>query len=286
MDLSVIIVSWKIKDKLRANLQALLASTGDFSSEIFVVDNNSGDGTAEMVAREFPQVKLIANQENYGFAKANNQALRQASGNYLLLLNPDMLVRPDTLTKALAWAKDNQQAVVSGFHLVNESGGTIAHVRRFPTFIDQLLIVLKVPHFLPAVLHRYLCSHFDYSQEARVDSVRGAFFLINRKVWRELSGQLIPLLDERYFIWFEEVDFCRQVYQAGGEVWYSPAAECVDYVGQSFNQVAVSAKQGYFEASMLKYFQKWHPVWQYQCLRGAWCVVRFLVSLFSKTAKA
>lgn len=285
MDLSVIIVSWKVKEKLRANLQALLASTGDLSSEIFVVDNDSGDGTAEMVAQDFPQVKLIANKENYGFAKANNQAIRQISGKYILLLNPDMLVRPDTLAKALAWAKDNQQAVVSGFHLVNETGETIPHVRRFPTIIDQLLVVLKVPHFLPAVLNHYLCHNFDYSKEARVDSVRGAFFLINRKVWQEISGEALPLLDERYFIWFEEVDFCRQVYQHGGEVWYSPAAECVDYIGQSFGQVAVNAKQGYFESSMLKYFKKWHSAWQYYLLKGAWRAIRFLVSLFSKKTK-
>ena len=278
MDLSIIIVSWKVKDKLRANLEALFASQGDFSYEVFVVDNNSGDGTAEMVRDEFPKVKLIANQDNFGFAKANNQAIKQAIGDYILLLNPDMLVNPDTLQKALSWAKNNQQAAVSSFRLINEQGETIKHVRRFPTLFDQLMVILKVPHFLPFVLNRYLSSNFDYEKESRVDSVRGAFFLINKKVWTEISHQELPLLDERYFIWFEEVDFCKQVYLNGGEVWYSPAATCLDYVGASFGQIKINTKQKYFQESMLKYFKKWHSNWQVTVLKSAWSLIDFFVS--------
>lgn len=282
MDLSIIIVSWKVKEKLRANLEALSASVGNFSYEIYVVDNNSGDGTVEMIRNEFSQVKLIANSDNCGFAKANNQAIKLAKGNYILLLNPDMLVNPDTLTNALAWAQANQQAVVSGFRLVNETGQLVKQIRRFPTLFNQLMVVLKIPHFLPAVLNYYLCQNFDYRREAKVDSVRGAFFLINRKAWMDISNYNLPLLDERYFIWFEEVDFCKQVYQNGGEVWYSPAADCLDYVGASFGQVALNTKQSYFEDSMLKYFKKWQPRWQYSILKGAWSFVKFLMSLFSK----
>jgi GT2 family glycosyltransferase len=278
MDLSIIIVSWKVKDKLRANLEALFASRGDFSYEVFVVDNNSGDGTAQMIRDEFPKVKLIANQDNLGFAKANNQAIKQASGDYVLLLNPDMLVNPDTLQKALSWAKNNQQAVVSGFRLVNEQGETIKHVRRFPNLFDQLMVILKVPHFLPFVLNSYLFSNFNYDRESRVDSVRGAFFLINKKVWTEISRQELPLFDERYFIWFEEVDFCKQVYSNGGEVWYSPAATCLDYVGASFGQIKINTKQKYFQESMLKYFKKWHSNWQVTVLNSAWSLINFFVS--------
>ena len=252
MDLSIIIVSWKVKEKLRANLQALFDSQGDFSYEVFVVDNNSDDGTVAMIKDEFPKVKLIANTENVGFAKANNHAIKLATGDYVLLLNPDMLVNPDTLIKSLTWAKNNQQATVSSFRLVNDKGETIKHIRRFPALFDQLMVILKVPHFLPFVLNRYLSTNFNYDKEAKVDSVRGAFFLINKKVWTEISNKPLPLLDERYFIWFEEVDFCKQVYQNGGEVWYSPATTCLDYIGASFGQVAVNTKQKYFEESMLK----------------------------------
>ncbi|MFZ2310217.1 MAG: glycosyltransferase family 2 protein [Patescibacteria group bacterium] len=282
MDLSIIIVSWKVKDKLKANLQALYASKGNFSFEVFVVDNNSGDGTVEMVKNDFPQVKLIANTDNLGFAKANNQALSEAKGDYLLLLNPDMLVNSDTLINSLTWARRNQQAVVSSCQLVTLQGEIIKHVRNFPTLFDQLMIILKVPHLIPAVLNNYLQPKFNYNQEAKVDSVRGAFFLINRHVWQELSTKDHPVLDEQYFIWFEEVDFCRQVYALGGEVWYFPDATCVDYVGASFGQVNINVKQGYFEDSMLKYFKKWHAAWQYYLLKITWPVGRFLAEKFSK----
>jgi len=282
MDLSIIIVSWKVKDKLKANLQALYASKGVFSCEVFVVDNNSNDGTVEMVKNNFPQVKLIANKENLGFAKANNQALKKAKGDYLLLLNPDMLVNSDTLINSLTWARNNQQAAVASCELVTLQGQTIKHVRRFPTLFDQLMIILKVPHLFPGVLNNYLQAKFDYNQEAKVDSVRGAFFMINRHVWEELSRQKFPRLDEQYFIWFEEVDFCRQVYALGGEVWYFPEATCVDYVGASFNQIKVNIKQRYFEESMLKYFKKWQSPWQYYILKTAWPLGRFLANIFSK----
>lgn len=282
MDLSIIIVSWKVKEKLRANLEALFNSQGDFSYEVFVVDNNSDDESVEMIKEEFPKVKLIANTENIGFAKANNQAIKQCIGNYILLLNPDMLVNSNTLIKAVTWAKNNQQAAVSSFRLVNDKGETIKHVRRFPSLFDQLMVILKIPHFLPLVLSRYLFANFNYDKEARVDSVRGAFFLINKKVWTEISRQELPLLDERYFIWFEEVDFCKQVYQNGGEVWYSPAATCLDYVGASFGQVAINTKQKYFEESMLKYFKKWKEKYQVIIIESAWNLINFIMSKLAK----
>jgi GT2 family glycosyltransferase len=127
-----------------------------------------------------------------------------------------------------------------------------------------------------------LCSDFDYSKEARVDSVRGAYFLINNRNWQKLTNGDLPLLDERYFIWFEEVDFCQQVYKLGGEVWYFPNASCLDYVGASFSQVKISAKQSYFEESMLKYFKKWHAAWQSVVLKIVWPLGRLLAQLFSK----
>lgn len=277
MDLSIIIVSWQVKDKLRANLQAIISSRGEFTREIFVVDNFSQDGSVEMVKNEFPEVSLIANQDNLGFAKANNQALKLASGRYILLLNPDMRVYPDTLEKALVWAKNNQQAVVSGCRLEDEQGNLVKQVRRFPGIWDQLAVILKLPHIFPNINANYLQTRFDYNQAAQVDSIRGAFFLINTESYQKIAQGVPLLLDERYFIWFEEVDFCRQVYQLGGEVWYQPAATCLDYVGQSFKQVNRQHKQQYFRNSMLAYFRKWQPKWQAKVLAGAWRLVELFI---------
>ncbi|HNW55569.1 MAG TPA: glycosyltransferase family 2 protein [bacterium] len=265
LDLAIVIVSWKVKDKLRANLQQLLASQFSGSFDIWVVDNDSRDGTIEMIREEFPQVKLIANQINLGFAKANNQALKEIKARYSLLLNPDMLVEPTTLVSMVEWMDKNPEATVAGCHLKQVSGETLLHVRRFPTLVDQLAIVLKLPHFFPHILDKYLRTDFDYGVAAPVDSVRGGFFWLRANE----SGQ-VPLLDERYFIWFEEVDYCRQVKLSGGQVWYTPAANCLDYVGQSFGQVGRSRKQLYFRQSMIKYFAKWEPAWQAWLLRLAW----------------
>ncbi len=277
MTLSIIIVSYKVKEKLQANLQALFSSENAPEFEVFVVDNHSEDGSAEMVRENFPQVKLIVNKENFGFARANNQAIQNAQGDFILLLNPDMRVFPDTLAKAVLSAQEKPAAVVSSIKLVNEKGENIPHIRRFPKLFDQLMVVLKVPHFLPKVLNAYLCKNFDYEKSAVVDSVRGAFFLINRSAWQKISGAEKPFLDERYFIWFEEVDFCRQVREKGGEIWYFPNTSCLDYIGASFSQVNRKVKQNYFRDSMLEYFAKWHSGFQKNILQAAWFFVGLLI---------
>jgi len=277
MDISIIIVSWNVKEKLKANLEALYKSQGGFSFEVFVVDNSSEDDSVEMIKDSFPQVKIITNKENLGFARANNQAIKLAQGNHILLLNPDMQVMSDTLNNIVTWSKENPQATVTGCRLVNEGGETVRQVRRFPKFIDQLMITLKLPHVFPGILNKYLQTNFDYNKKSKVDSIRGSFFLINRESYRKISGEDKPYLDERYFIWFEEVDFCKQVYKLGGEVWYTPVAECVDYVGQSFGQVGRKKTQKYFSDSMLKYFEKWGKKWEYDILKLAWKVIKIVI---------
>jgi len=265
MDLSIIIVSWNVRELLSENLKALFKSKGDISFEVFVVDNKSSDGSVEMIAREFPQVSLLANNYNAGFAKANNQAIEIAQGKYILLLNPDMRVFPDSLEKMFQFMERRTDAGIASCRLVKENGENIPHVRKFPTLLDQLAIVLKLPHIYPEVLNKYLMSDFDYNKEAEVDSVRGSFFMIRRKVL-----DAIGRLDQRYFIWFEEVDYCKRVINAGMKVVYTPSVKCIDYVGKSFSQVKRGKTQGYFRNSMLEYFSKWHSWFEFIILYLAW----------------
>jgi hypothetical protein len=272
MDLSIIIVSWNVREKLRQNLKAIYSSEGNLNFEIFVVDNNSSDQSVEMIVEEFPKVKLIVNKENLGFAKANNRAIKKARGNFILLLNPDMKIFPETLRNIIDWMEQNKKASVASCHLVGANEETIKHVRRFPRFCDQLAIVLKLPHLFPGILNKYLRVDFDYEKSASVDSIRGSFFMIRKEVINKIG-----LLDEEFFIWFEEVDYCRRVKKQGGEVWYTPAARCFDYVGQSFHQVPKGKTQKYFRDSQLKYFKKWHPSWQYWILKLAWIAGEMIV---------
>jgi hypothetical protein len=274
MKLSVIIVSWKVKDKLKANLEALFRSQVDFAWEVLVVDNNSGDGTVEMLKNNFSQVKLIVNDDNAGFARANNQAIPETQGDFILLLNPDMLVAQDTLAKMTAWMDNKPAAWVAGCHLVDTAEQTITNVRRFPRLADQLAVAAKVAHLYPQVLHQYLRKDFDYNKESKVDSLRGSFFMMRRSCLEQVG-----LLDERFFVWFEEVDYCRRVAEAGGEVWYTPVAEATDLVGQSFAQWPTARAQAIFKDSQLKYWRKWQPRWQVWLLHCGWFVGKVVISV-------
>jgi len=275
MDLSVIIVSYNVKDKLKNNLTALVKSLG-VNFEIFVIDNASTDKTVEMLSTEFPSIKLISNDTNLGFAAACNQGIKLASGRYVLLLNPDMKVMADTLFSAVEWLDKNEQAAICGIKLVDENNKIVSQVRNFPTVFDQFVIASKLAHLMPWLLNNYLCSKFNYEAEAKVDSIRGSFFLIRRS-----TLEILGLLDERYFIWFEEVDYCRLALSKGLEVWYTPVATATDYVGQSFKQVDLTTRQIYFKTSMLAYFEKWHSLWQLLILRLGWLIGNLLVKIIS-----
>ncbi|MFH1427036.1 MAG: glycosyltransferase family 2 protein [Patescibacteria group bacterium] len=269
MDLSIIIVSWNVREKLKENLKSIYEGKtllkGNLKFEVFVVDNNSKDGTAEIIKKEFSDVILIENNYNAGFAKANNQALKNARGDYILLLNPDMRVFPDTLLNMLNWMKNNKESGVASCRLVNKDGKNITNARRFPKIFDQLVIVLKLPHIFPGVVSKYLMKDFNFSKEQTVDSVRGSFFMIRKEVLDKVG-----LLDERYFLWFEEVDYCQKIKKAGYKIMYTPVAKCLDYVGQSFSKLPRSQAQSYFRDSQLKYFKKWQPAGQYYLLKLAW----------------
>ena len=160
IDLSIVIVSWNVKNRLKQCLESIFKARLNLNLEIFVVDNNSKDGSAEMVKSKFAQIKLMKNNQNLGFAKANNQAIKKAKGGFILLLNPDTKLFSDTLANIISWMRKNPQAKVAGCHLVDKQGKTIPHVRRFPSIWNQLAIVLKLPHIFPAILNKYLRKNF------------------------------------------------------------------------------------------------------------------------------
>ncbi len=271
VDLSIITVGFKSRDYIRELLTSLFDARGNLSIEYFVIDNASGDGLIDMVEKEFvprgdERLKIFAiqNLANLGFAAANNIGIARARGRYVLLLNPDMRLFPDTLTNMVTWMDNNLAAGVAGCKLVTQGGTVVPHVRRFPRVFDQLAILLKIPHLFPRVLDSYLAKDFNYDSTARVDSIRGSFFMIRRSVIEKLGG-----LDERFFIWFEEVDFCMQATTNNFDVWFTNVATCVDHVGRSFSLVGGLQKQKYFTASMVKYFEKWEPrhAWMFRALR-------------------
>ena len=256
-DLAVVIVNWNVKELLAKNVESVLQSLGTSRVRLIVVDNGSSDGSVEMLRARFPQVMVIANTQNLGFAKAVNQGIAADHARHVLLLNPDMQVTPDAFQRTIDELDADSTIGVLGGKLSSADGSAMPSVRRLPDIWSQLLILLKVQHFFPNVNKRYMYTDFDYSKLQDAPSVRGSYFAMSHTALEKLGG-----LDERYFIWFEEVDYCAQVLKAGLRIVFDPAIRAQDLVGRSFAQRKRLWKQKQFSRSMQQYFAKWHPGWQ------------------------
>jgi hypothetical protein len=280
MILSVVIVTWNVRDYLEKCLDSLIstnlpqiprqAQDKFFSNEfeIFVVDNASTDGSVEMVREKFPQVHLIVNKENLGFAKANNQAIRKAKGEFILLLNPDteffssnqgiplrQLADRDNkggaLEKMVKFMEIHPDCGIVGCKLLNSDGSLQPSVRRFPTLLSQVITLTKAPNIFPWLIKKYLGLDIDYNKTQEVDQIMGSFFMIRRKVIEQIG-----LLDENFWAWFEEVDYCKRAKKAGWKIYYYPEVEVIHHKGQSFSQLVNRQRQ--FNKSLLYYFKKHH----------------------------
>jgi len=263
MALSIIIVSWNVKKLLKQCLNSIYQYTKEINFEIFVVDNNSQDQTVTMVKKCFPQVKIIANQKNLGFAKANNQAIKKAQGNYILLLNPDTEIKENSFKKMIEFLKKYPKVGILGPKLTNTDGSVQQSVRSFPTICDQALILLKIHCLFPKFkcLKQYFKTDFDYQKTQIVDQVMGACFLIKKQVLSEIG-----ILDPGFYIWFEEVDFCKRAQNAGWKIMYFAQTAVIHYFGQSFKQMLSLRKQKIWNQSLQYYFLKHHSFAKYLIL--------------------
>ncbi len=259
MDLSIIIVNWNTRELLQKCLVSLFRFTANVSYEIFVVDNASSDDSAAMVKNNFPELKLIINKTNLGFAKANNLAINHATGRYVLLLNPDTELIDNALGDLVAFMDSNPAAAIAGSKLLFPNGSLQSSVRRLPRLADQFLILLKFHNFLPNLLpiKKYYCADFDYNSPKEVEQVMGAAMLIRREVFAQIGP-----LDEKFWFIFEEVDFCERALAAGLKIYYYPNAAIIHYKGQSMSRHKILARQINFNHNLFYYFRKHRPFYQ------------------------
>jgi len=270
IDLSVVIVNWNVCDLLRQCLRSILdtrcwildagystlkASAGRPASsiEIIVVDNASTDGSAAMVRAEFPGVHLIANAENQGFPAANNQGIAVARGRYVLLLNPDTKVVGDGLATMIAYASANPDVGIVGPQLLYPDGSVQSSRRRFPTLLTAFFESTWLEGYAPRRLlerYKFLDRPDDVVQD--VDWLYGAALMARR----EAIEQVGPM-DEGFFMYSEELDWCRRFREAGWRVVYLPAAQIVHYGGKSSEQI-VAARHIHFQTSKVRYVRKYH----------------------------
>lgn len=235
--LSVAIVNWNTRQMLQDALDSIYNAPPSFPFEVIVVDNASADGSASAVAERFPQVVLIANTDNTGYAEGNNQAMKIAKGAYILLLNPDVLLPPGGLERAIAFMESHPEAGALGVRQIHPDGTLQRSVRGFPTPMTVLWELLGLSRLLPnsRLFGAYRMTWFDYRHVAEVDQPMGTFLLMRGKVVEQIG-----MLDEAFPIFFNEVDWCLRCKRAGWKIYFTPDVEIIHYGGASTTQVGAA----------------------------------------------
>jgi GT2 family glycosyltransferase len=276
-DVSVVVVSYNTREILRQCLSRLSEQLPAVRGEVIVVDNASTDGSADMVAADFPQATLVRSRVNLGFAAGNNRAFAVARGRYVVLLNPDAFLGEGALARAVALMDRHPRAGIAGGRLEDTDGRLQPSGRLFPSLANELLVLSGLAHRFP---HSRLFGRFDRTWAdpglaARVDWVPGAFTILRHDALAAVGG-----FDERFFLYYEEVDLCRRMAATGREVWYWPEIRVTHIGGASSKTVKTlefSASGSQLTLwrmrSALLYYRKHHgtlAAWSLAALESAW----------------
>jgi N-acetylglucosaminyl-diphospho-decaprenol L-rhamnosyltransferase len=256
MDLSVIIVQYKTRELLLECLAALVPDLASLQSEIVVVDNCPADGAPQALAAHFPAVRVIANAENVGYGRAANQGIRATRGEFVLVMNPDCDPEPGAARTLVDYLRAHPRVAIAGPTLLGPDGAIEHSARAFP---DQYAFLFNRYSLLTRLFpnnrfsRRYLLSDWDHRSEREVDWLTGAFLMVRRAAIDQVGG-----FDEAFFMFNEDVDWCRRMKLAGWANVYVPQARVVHHVGASKKRVAprviVERHRG-----MIHYFHKHHP---------------------------
>ncbi len=243
MKLSVVIVSYNVRELLTACIDSVVKASEGIDAEVFVVDNKSADDTVEVISRDYPWVHLINNKENLGFSKANNIAIRQSEGEYVLLLNPDTVVAEGTLRGVVEFMDQHPEAGGAGVRMHNADGTLAPESRRaVPT---PLVAARKMLGFTK----RYYMSNLPWDKPGKIEVVSGAFMMLRRKAIDQVG-----LLDEDFFMYGEDIDLSYRLLKGGWQNWYLPL-DIIHYKGQSTQKSDFRYVHVFYQA-MLIFFRK------------------------------
>lgn len=255
-DVSVVIISWNTKDILRDCLNSVYQQTKGIEFEVIVVDNASTDGSAQMVKTDFPQVALTENPANLGFAAANNQAIPTAAGRYVLLLNSDTVLLDNAIAKSLAFADNHPDAAVVGCRTLNADKTLQLSTFRFPSVLNKFLAVTYFSKLFPQ--HKFFgrarMGYWDRNDAREVDVVGGCFMLVRRQAIEQVG-----LMDEQFFMYGEETDWCYRFRQAGWKNLFTPDAEIIHLHGASSSQRKSQMTLQTHGSSLLFFKKHKHP---------------------------
>jgi GT2 family glycosyltransferase len=262
-DVSVVIVGWNTRDLLRQTLESLYRETHNVEFETIVVDNGSTDGSIERVHEEWKQVRLIALPENKGFAVGNNMGFRIACGRHILLLNSDTIVLPSTLYGMVHFLDSHIDAGCVGCRHLNPDRTLQRSMDSFPSLLNDFVSYSEL-HRLP-FMQRFLRRRFpwwsDHKQGREVDWVNGACMMVRREVIAQIGG-----LDEDYFIYAEEIDWCYRMRKAGWRIYFCPDAEIIHIGGQAMNR-AIDKRVVLKYKGQYRFYRKHYSIWKYVVLR-------------------
>ncbi len=259
-DISIVIVNWNTRHILFDCLKSVYEQSGDSSLEVIVIDNASSDGSAEMVKKDFPQTTLIENSENLGFAAANNQGIEISKGRYVLLLNPDTLILDNAINKTLYFADAHPESAVVGCRVLNSDRTLQPTCFMFPSILNMLLSTTYLYRLFPKsrFFGRERMTWWDRSDIREVDVVTGCFMLVRREAIEQVG-----LLDERFFVYGEETDWCYRLKKAGWKVMFTPCAEIIHLGGQS-TQKKATAMVVQLRKSILQFMKKHYSPFIYR----------------------
>ena len=258
VDISFIIVNWNTRDILMDCLNSIYKTVKDIDFEIYVVDNNSTDGSQEAVKKEFPDVMLIENEINTGFAYANNQALRIMQGRFAVLLNSDAVLKEQAIKKLLTFMIATSSAGIAGVQLLNEDSSLQNSIDNFPSTETEIFNKSILRLFFP---DKYPSKNRIYEKPIEVDSVIGACMMIRKEAIDEVG-----VFDEDYFIFLEETDWCFRMYKKGWKVFHVPDAEVFHLSGHSKKKTPWRSQIEYY-ISLYKFFRKNRTPLSYLTLR-------------------
>lgn len=249
MELSIIIVNYNVKYFLEQCLHSALKASKNISTEIFVVDNNSVDGSAQLIREKFPQINFIENRENVGFSKANNQAIRQAKGKYILLLNPDTIVEEDTFSKVVDFMNRNPEAGGLGVKMIDGKGAFLPESKRgLPTPWVAFYKMFGISKLFPnsKKFGKYHLSYLNENEIHEVDVLAGAFMLLRKKTLDKIG-----LLDETFFMYGEDIDLSYRITLGGYKNYYYPETTIIHYKGESTKKGSLNYVKMFYNAMII-----------------------------------
>ncbi len=259
MDISVVIVSYNVASFLDQALITLKDAVQGLEYEVYVVDNASKDESVSMVRKRHPWVKLIENDDNIGFAKANNQALKKVTGRYILLLNPDTVLRQDTLKTMVRFLDEHSEAGIAGCKVVNPDGSLQLACRRgFPTPGVAFFKMVGLSDLFPKskTFGAYNLTYLDPDSVTEVDAVSGSFMMLRKEVFDKVG-----FLDEEFFMYGEDLDICYRAKQAGWKIFYVPYTEIIHFKGESTKTITTLKSIRYFYKAMNIFVDKHYEGW-------------------------